>query len=291
MKASNTLTQTAKKPQTFSTFITSKSIQNRINAMVASPREGAQFVSSVVSAVTNNPALQRCSQMSVLNCALLGLSLKLSPSPQLGQYYMVPFEDKEQGPIAQFILGYKGYVQLAIRSGQYRKLNVLPIKAGELIRYDPLEETIEVKLIEDEEERAAAETIGYYAFFEYQNGFRKTLYWSREKMESHAKQYSKGYENDLKKGTSYTFWTKDFDAMACKTMLRQLISKWGVTSIEFQTAAEADNMAFSADGTLMNVDIAEQPAELPENASEPAAAPSVPSGSADQDAVNDFFAD
>lgn len=256
MKANNTLAQTANKKQTFSTFITSKPIQNRIYEMVASPREGAQFMSAIISAVTNNPALQGCSHMSILNCALLGLSLKLSPSPQLGQYYMVPFEDKKQGLLAQFILGYKGYVQLALRSGQYRKLNVLPIKAGELIRYDPLEEAIEVKLIENEEERANTETIGYYAFFEYLNGFRKTLYWSRAKMESHAKLYSKGYAKDLEKGTSYTFWSKDFDAMACKTMLRQLISKWGVTSVDLQSAMEtalnADTKALSDDNTLID---------------------------------------
>ncbi len=288
MKASNTLTQTANKPQTFSTFITSKAIQNRINAMVASPREGAQFVSSVISAVTNNPALQNCNQMSVLSCALEGLSLKLSPSPQLGQYYMVPFEDKERGSLATFIVGYKGYVQLATRSGQYRKLNVVPIKAGELIHYDPLEETIEVKLIEDEEERAAAETIGYYAFFEYLNGFRKTLYWSRTKMEAHAKRYSPNYVSDIKNNKSFSFWTKDFDAMACKTMIRQLISKWGVTSIEFQIALGIDNKAFSADGLLINTDISAEPAKPAESVSEP---PVVASPTAVPDAVNDFFAD
>lgn len=288
MKASNTLVQTKNKPQTFSTFITSKAIQNRINAMVANPREGAQFVSSIVSAVTINPALQACSHMSILSCALQGLSLKLSPSPQFGQYYMVPFEDKEQGFLAQFIVGYKGYVQLATRSNQYRKLNAVSIKAGELIHYDPLEETIEVKLIEDEDERAAAETIGYYAYFEYLNGFRKTLYWSRAKMEAHAKRYSKGYANDLKKGTSYTFWSKDFDAMACKTMLRQLISKWGVMSIEFQTALEIDNKAFAADGSLINVDMPAEPPKLTESVPETPVTASTASAS---DAVNDFFAD
>ena len=130
----------------------------------------------------------------------------------------------------------KGYIQLAIRSGQYKKLNAMAIKEGELIKYDPLNEEIEVQLIEDESAREAAPTIGYYAMFEYLNGFRKVIYWSKEKMEAHALEYSQGYR--AHKG--YTFWEKDFDSMAIKTMLRQLISKWGIMSIDFQKAYEAD---------------------------------------------------
>ncbi len=293
MKAVNTLPKPTKKPKTFSTFITSDAIKNRINTMAGSPREGAQFMSSIISAVTNNPALQGCSHMSILNCALLGLSLKLSPSPQLGQYYMVPFNNDEQGALAQFILGYKGYVQLATRSGQYKKLNVLPIKAGELIRYDPLEETIEVQLIENDTQREAAETIGYYAFFEYLNGFRKTLYWSREKMESHAKRYSFNYISDINNNKKNSFWSKDFDAMACKTMLRQLISKWGVTSIDFQTAMEADTKAIDSDGSFVDTDLPvqpETPAQSP--AEQQASIPEAPNVVASEaSVVADFFGD
>jgi len=158
---------------------------------------------------------------------------------------MVPFNDKERGKVAQFQLGYKGYIQLAIRSGQYKKLNVLAIKEGELIRFDPLNEEIEVKLIEDEEAREAAPTIGYYAMFEYTNGFKKAIYWSKKKMEAHALKYSKGYQ--AKKG--FTFWEKDFDGMAYKTMLRQLISKWGIMSIDLMSAMDADMAVINEDGT------------------------------------------
>jgi len=293
MKVVNTLAKPTKKPQTFSTFITSDAIKNRINTMAGSPREGAQFMSSIISAVTNNPALQGCSHMSILNCALLGLSHKLSPSPQFGQYYMVPFESKEQGILAQFILGYKGYVQLAARSGQYRKLNALPIKAGELIRYDPLEENIEVRFIEDDTQREATETIGYYAFFEYLNGFRKTLYWSRKKMESHAKRYSFNYVSDLKNNKKNSFWSKDFDAMACKTMLRQLISKWGVISIDFQAAMEADTKAIGNDGSFVDTDISVQPETPVQSPAEPQDnIPEAPDIAASEtSAVTDFFED
>lgn len=233
---------------TFSQFMASPVVVNKVNNIVGG-KDGQRFITAIVSAVSNNTALSECSQSSILSAALLGESLKLSPSPQLGQYYMVPFNNKG-GKVAQFQLGYKGYIQLAIRSGQYKKLNVLAIKEGELIRYDPLNEEIEVRLIDDELSREQAKTIGYYAMFEYTNGFRKTMYWSKEKMEAHALKYSKGYQ--AKKG--YTFWEKDFDAMAYKTMLRQLISKWGIMSIEMQMAMDGDMAVINEDGTKEYVD-------------------------------------
>lgn len=209
-----------------------------------------RFITGVISAVNTNPGLSECTNQSILSAALLGEALKLSPSPQLGHYYMVPFNDSKKGKVAQFQLGYKGYIQLALRSGQYKKLNVLAIKEGELVRFDPLNEEIEVNLIEDEEQREAAPTMGYYAMFEYLNGFRKAMYWSKAKMESHALKYSMGYK--AKKG--YTFWEKDFDGMAYKTMLRQLISKWGIMSIDMQMAFESDMAVVREDGTKEYVD-------------------------------------
>lgn len=221
----------------FSVVVQSEGYKNLINNTLGDPKRAAGFITAITSAVSTNPSLQECDPATILSAGLLGETLQLSPSPQLGQYYLVPFNDRKLGrKVAQFQLGYKGYIQLAIRSGQYKKLNVLPIKEGELIKYDPLNEEVEVHLIEDDTEREAAPTIGYYAMFEYLNGFRKVLYWSKEKMEAHALEYSQGYR--AKKG--YTFWEKDFDSMACKTMLRQLISKWGIMSIDFQKAYESD---------------------------------------------------
>lgn len=232
-----------------SAYLTADAVKNQINQVVGG-KDGQRFISAIVSAVNTNPALQECTNQSILSGALLGESLKLSPSPQLGQYYLVPFNDKNKGKVAQFQLGYKGYIQLAIRSGQYKKLNVLAIKEGELIRFDPLNEEIEVRLIEDEEEREQANTIGYYAMFEYTNGFRKAIYWSKRKIEAHALKYSKGYQ--AKKG--YTFWEKDFDGMAYKTMLRQLISKWGIMSIDMASAIDSDMAVINEDGTKDYVD-------------------------------------
>ena len=235
----------------FSIAIQSETYKNLINRTLGDKDRATRFIASISSAVATNQDLQQCDAGTILSGALLGESLNLSPSPQLGQYYLVPFNDSKKGyKVAQFQLGYKGYIQLAIRSGQYKKLNVLAVKKGELVRYDPLNEEIEVNLIDDEEERENAETIGYYAMFEYTNGFRKSLYWSKAKMEKHALKYSRGYA--AHKG--YTFWEKDFDGMAYKTMLRQLISKWGIMSIDMQQAVEKDMATINTDGTYEYVD-------------------------------------
>lgn len=239
-------------------FLNQDAVKNQINQVIGG-KDGQRFISAIVSAVTTNQALQECTNQSILSGALLGESLKLSPSPQLGQYYLVPFKDnKKNTTVATFQIGYRGLIQLAIRSGQYKKLNVLVIKEGELVRFDPLTEEIEVNLIEDEEVRENTPTVGYYAMFEYVNGFRKAIYWSRKKMEKHAEEYSKGYK--AKKG--YTFWEKDFDAMAIKTMLRQLISKWGIMSIDMQTAYESDMAMIDEKGKPVYVD--NDPDEIPE---------------------------
>ena len=237
----------------FASFMGNETIKRRIANTIGSDR-GQRFITGIISAVNNNSTLAECTNDSIYSGALLGESLNLSPSPQLGHYYLVPFNDKEKGKVAQFQLGYKGYLQLAIRSGYYTKINVLAIKEGELIKYDPLNEEIEVKLIENELERETSKTIGYYAMFEYKNGFKKSMYWSIEKMRAHALQYSQGYKKDIEKKTSYTFWSKDFDGMAYKTMLRQLISKWGIMSIELQNAVEKDMGVIHDDGTVDYVD-------------------------------------
>ena len=270
---------------TFSNFITSAGMKAKITAILTG-KKGDQFISAIISAVSTNPALQECDHSTIFSAALTGAALNLSPSPQLGQFYMVPFNDNKNGrKVAQFQLGYKGYIQLAIRSGHYKKLNVLAIKEGELVKFDPLNEEIEVNLIEDEEKRESAKTIGYYAMFEYTNGFRKAIYWSKKKMEAHALKYSKGYA--AKKG--YTFWEKDFDGMGFKTMLRQLISKWGIMSVEMQTAYERDNAVVNEDGSVDYVDndVIDNaiPAEVPQ---EDASGKKI-EGTGESSAVADFF--
>ena len=241
-------------------FMTNTAVQKSISDMVGEENT-TRFVSSIISAVKANPDLGECSNSSILSAALLGESLNLPPSPQLGFYYFVPYKNKGV-PEAQFQLGWKGYIQLAERSGQYRKIIASEVREGELDKYNPITEEFELTPIMDDTERQKANVIGYYAMFELNNGFRKEIYWSKEKMESHAKQYSAGYRNDLKKEQSFTFWSKDFDSMAKKTMLRQLISKWGIMSIQMQKAYQGDMAVIREDGSYDYVDNQETAEEI-----------------------------
>lgn len=250
---------------TISGYLSQEKIKTWINGMIGSEKEAQKFISSIISATSTTPALQACEPTTIVSSALLANALDLSLSPQLGLAYMVPFEDNENGrTVATFILGYKGYIQLAIRSGKYRKINVVAVKEGEFVSYNPLTEDLQVNLIADDEERERAATVGYYAYFELVNGFQKSLYWSKKKMLLHADKYSKAFNLEAKKGkqpkydrVSYadfeagkvpeaemwkysSFWYKDFDGMAYKTMLRQLISKWGIMSIDMQEAFDRD---------------------------------------------------
>lgn len=213
---------------TFSQAIIKPKWQKMILDTLSDPKRKDRFVAAITSAVAINPSLQECEPGSILTAGLLGETLNLSPSPQMGQYYMVPFYDKKANVRkATFQLGYKGYLQLALRSGQYKKLNVVEVKAGELLSFNPFTEEIVVSAIENPLQREQTETVGYYGFFELMNGFQKSMFWSREKMESHAKKYSKSYGS---------FWGQYFDQMAKKTLLRSLISKWGIMSQDMETA-------------------------------------------------------
>lgn len=264
----------------FSAAISTPTYIGLINRTLGDPNRAKRFIASITSAVAVNPALQDCTPNTILAGALLGESLNLSPSPQLGQFYLVPFKSQlkdqngkklyatdENGNIlkddkgkwipitesnAQFILGYKGYIQLALRTGQYRRLNVVAVKEGELISYNAFSEELVCNWIEDEERRANLKTVGYAARFEYMNGFEKVLYWSKEKMLAHADRYSPAFSAATAKRIESgeipasemwkysSFWYKDFDGMAMKTMLRQIISKWGIMSSEIETAFEKD---------------------------------------------------
>ncbi len=253
MATYNNQLQAQQKPK-FSVAITTKGYQSLIANTLRDPARVRRFTASITSAVAVNPALQECDAGTILAGALLGESLNLSPSPQLGQYYLVPFKNRKANKIdAQFVLGYKGYIQLALRSGQYVDFDVTEIKQGEYLGKDSMTGKPKFQFIEDDDQRDALPTVGYMAYFEYMNGFRKVLYWSKEKMMNHADTYSKAFsrqkyeellagkipESEMWKYSS--FWYKSFDDMAKKTMLRQLISRWGVMSIEMTKALESDN--------------------------------------------------
>lgn len=299
-----------RKPR-FSEAIKTKGYQSLIYNTLGDPNRSRRFIASITSAVAVNAQLQECDAGSILAGALLGESLGLQPSPQLGQYYLVPFDCKVKGPDgkavyqtddkgnrikdsrgrwvpltekkAQFVLGYHGYIQLALRTGQYRDMGVMEIRQGEYLGRDPSTGKPRFQFEEDDSRRIELPVIGYMAYFEYLNGFHKTLYWSRQKMLHHADTYSPAFsaeayqrlqdgdipQNELWKYSS--FWYKEFDAMAEKTMLRQLISKWGVMTTDVTTAYERDGhvMEISPDGKSI------LPEVLAPDEPEPAAPPQI----------------
>ena len=272
----------------FSMVVSQPNYQAMINSAIGDPARARSVVAGAVAAVSVNAELQKCKASTILACAFLGDSLNLSPSPQLGQFYMVPFKQKAkydrngnmvrpESHTAQFVLGYKGYVQLALRSGEYRDLDAMEIKEGEYLGRDAMNRPI-FRFIEDDEQRENAKTVGYMAYLETKTGFTKMIYWSKAKMMSHADTYSPAFsasayqkllngeipDGELWKYSS--FWYKSFDEMAKKTMLRQLISKWGVMSAEIQNAFSSDSALLDADrnGNVSVLDMPkEEPQELP----------------------------
>lgn len=251
----------------FSVAIQSDAYKKLINSTLGDPDRAQRFVAAISSAVATNPQLQDCEAGTILSGALLGEALGLSPSPQLGQYYLIGYKDNKTGVTnAQFQLGYKGYLALAMRSGQYKDLDVIEIKEGEYKGRDKDTGKPKFEFVEDEVERLSKPTVGYLGYFELLNGFTKKLYMSKEEMEKHANTYSKAFsldayrklqagqipEKDMWKYSS--FWYKNFDMMAFKTILRQLISKWGIMSIEMQDAYAKDMAVLKENGDYEYVD-------------------------------------
>jgi recombination protein RecT len=256
-----------KKQPTFSVVIQSDMYKKLINNTLGDPKKATRFIASITSAVATNPALQECEPSSIVAGALVGEALELSPSSVLGEYYLVPFKNSKEGVTkAQMQIGYKGYLHLAIRSGQYKDIDVFEIHEGEFKGRDKETGKFKFEFIENEAERLSKPVIGYMGYFELLNGFRKTLYISKEEMEKHANTYSKAFnledykklqagqipEKDLWKYSS--FWYKNFDTMAFKTVLRQLISKWGIMSIQLQEAFTKDMAVMKDNGDYEYVD-------------------------------------
>lgn len=198
----------------------------------------SQFVTSLITAVNENVKLRECDPQSVLNSALTAASMDLPINQNLGFAYLIPYkvrnkEAREYETKCQFQMGYKGFIQLAQRSGYYRSINARDVREGEIIGEDFASGEMQFKKLS--ENRNKAKVVGYIAFFELLNGFRKTLYMTTEEVLAHANKYSKNYAK-YKSG----LWADDFDAMATKTVLKLLLSKYGPLSTQMQTAIQKD---------------------------------------------------
>ena len=267
MAVNNSLTQSK---GTSRLELTAYLTQDAVNAQIAKVvggKNATRFISSVILAAQTNPQLQECTNQSIVSAALQGEALNLPPSPQLGYFWMVPYNNKKKGcKEAQFQLSAKGYKQLAMRTGQYLDIDVLCIHEGEYLGRDKFTGKQKFEFIEDDDVRESTPIIGYLAYFEMLNGFKKQLYWTKSKMEKHADKYSQAFsleaakklaegkipQSDLWKYSSY--WYTSFDDMAEKTMIRQLLSKWGMLSTEMAQAYDADMAVINEDGSKEYVD-------------------------------------
>ncbi|RBT64113.1 recombinase RecT [Enterococcus hirae] len=194
-------------------------MKNKFKEVLKEKSDG--FMASVLNLVNNDSYLSSVDPMSIVTSAMVAASLDLPVDKNLGYAWIIPYKGK-----AQFQLGYKGYIQLAQRSGQYQSLNVIEVYEGELRGWNRLTEQFEF----DPEGRLSDKVIGYVGYFELLNGFKKTVYWTKQEIELHKRKFSK----------SDFGWKKDFDAMAKKTVLRNMLSKWGILSVEMQKATVTD---------------------------------------------------
>lgn len=201
--------------QTLKGLLASPTLKKRFEEIL--DKRAPQFMTSIVNLYSSEKTLQKCDPMSVISSAMVAATLDLPIDKNLGYAWIVPY-----GNHAQFQLGYKGYIQLALRTGQYRAINVIEVYEGQLKKWNPLTEELEL----DFEAKISDKVIGYAGFFELINGFRKTVYWTKEQIEAHRKRFSK----------SDFGWKNDYDAMAKKTVLKAMLSKWGILSIEMQNA-------------------------------------------------------
>ncbi len=286
MAVTNSLAKKTAPRMGMAAYLNQDAVKAQINSILGSKR-GTSFITSIVSAVQSTPALQECTQPSILQAALLGESLNLSPSASLGQFWILPYNNRKKGvKEAQFQLGAAGYKQLAMRTGQYRDIDFLEIHEGEYKGRDKHTGKQIFEFIEDDEERESLPVIGYMAYFELVNGFRKSVYWTKSKMEKHADTYSQAFSleayrklqageipaNDMWKYSSY--WYSNFAGMAEKTLIKHLLSKWGILSTELITAIDADMTTINEDGTknyvetdadYIDAEITEIPEEKAEN--------------------------
>nr|DAQ87137.1 MAG TPA: RecT protein [Caudoviricetes sp.] len=211
------------------------------------------FVNNISSLVANNTALQACDPRSIIYAGIKATVLDLPLDPNLGFAYVIPYQNRKTGKTeAQFQIGAKGFIQMAIRTGQYRTINVTEIKEGELKDFDLLAGEMR---FEARQSRETLPTVGYAAFIRLTNGFEKTLYMTKGEVEAHAYEYSQTYKADKDKGWTSSQWSKHFDAMARKTVLKRLLSGFGILSVEMQQAIASDQAVFSTqDGAPQYVD-------------------------------------
>ena len=257
---SNSLTQ---KPKTvpLTAYLNQTAVKDQINSIIGSKR-GLPFITTLVSAVQATPPLRECTNSTLVSAALIGESLNLSPSTALGQYWIIPYQNKKTGVTeAKFQMGAAGYRTLAMRSGQYKDIDFIVIHQGEYKGRDKYTGKQRFEFIEDDDERETLPVVGFLAYFELVNGFKKSVYWTKQKMLEHANRYSQAFnletyrkiqDGKIPQSEMWKYsspWYTDFNSMAEKTLVKHLLSKYGILSTELITAVTSDDAVIREDGT------------------------------------------
>lgn len=209
------------------TMINDERTQKKFRELLGKKAPG--FLTSLLNTINGNKQLQQADASSIMKAGAIAATLDLPIDPNFGYAYIVPYNNKEKNE-AQFQMGYKGFVQLAMRTGQYKKITVSELYDGQFKSYDPITDTLEYDL----NDKISDEITHYIAYFKLLNGFEKYFIMSKEEVEEHARKYSKTFNK------SFSNWKTNFDGMAKKTVLKLLLSKFGIMSIEMQTAQKAD---------------------------------------------------
>ena len=221
--------------------LTATEIKGRFNEILG--KKAPQFMASITNAVSGNKYLQECEPGSIMAAAFIAASLDLPIDPNLGRAYIIPYSGK-----AQFQVSYKGFIELAIRTGKYKDMNAVEVYEDEIKEYNPV--LGKLNFVEDFsqcKQRAAGDrdkVVGYYAYYELLTGFAKGLYMTKQEVINHAKRYSIAYQ----KGKKDSPWFTNFDEMAKKTVIKRLLSKWGILSVEMQTAVVEDQKVYDQNG-------------------------------------------
>ena len=232
----------------------------RFNQMIVHPNTDAyltsvlaerkgEFINNLTAVVANDTKLQACEPVTLMYAALKATALRLPLDPNLGQAYIIPYKNnREHKTEAQFQIGWKGFIQLAIRSGQFQAINTTEIREGELQGYNLMTGEVNVQAVPDRENKPV---VGYLAYFKLTNGFAKSLYMTAEEIEQHATRYSQSYRGKYKDSS---LWATDKDAMAKKTVLKLLLNRFAPLSVDMQRAVQADQSVLHGDGKLNYVD-------------------------------------
>lgn len=222
--------------KSFNQMIVNPNTQQYLQNVLGERR--GEFVNNLVALVANNRQLQECEPTTLMFAALKATALQLPLDPNLAQAHVIPYRNNKTRTVeAQFQLGWRGFVQLAIRSGQFQTINVTDIREGEMQGYDLITGEMQVKALPDRENLPI---VGYMAFFRLNNGFSKSLYMTAGEVEQHAKRYSQTYSSKTEYIRKSSKWTTDFDAMARKTVLKLLLNRFAPLSVDMQQAVVAD---------------------------------------------------